>query len=473
MKKSIVLLSFLVAVSIMMSLVRADYCSINLNPSLNLTINETFLSNLQLNHLGNGKYQLIYVDNSTNTSYIVDLSLTCNKSKTFWLLYPSIYLETQPNSTVWFNFTIAPVIFTNYTISSWGLFNLSDIDLGYLDNVTNIHIDKVMPAIPSGIYYQTFEISNGLQTQYITFTINNTLTLNPIIMKFTYPTRVSYGKWYNVSLLASNLKTAKVVVNDREFSLTNTSEYYWEGKFYVTNSTNRIKLVVVNDFGNLEKEYEITVEPLQFSISNLILPAVPVNQTSKIELVDFGVDLPIQINFNISPIAIGNATNYTLFYDYYITDENGIINPTQAKSLYLLINPKKAERGIISITISSPYFDSKNFTVEFLGSQQYYPNEMNITYYNKPTYCKLVGSDLLNSKYICQFEIPYNINPNELQSKEWEMLKEAYESKIEIMNKELNSLKTQRLIAIIGTIIAVVVLVIWYFKDKIMIMGWI
>jgi hypothetical protein len=127
---------------------------------------------------------------------------------------------------------------------------------------------------------------------------------------------------------------------------------------------------------------------------------------------------------------------------------------------------------MISITISSPYFDSKNFTVEFLGSQQYYPSEMNITYYNKPTYCKLVGSDLLSSKYVCQFEVPYNINPNELQGKEWEMLKEAYESKIEIMNRELNSLKTQRLIVIIGTIIAVVVLVIWYFKDKIMLMGW-
>jgi hypothetical protein len=458
--------------SIIIRLARADYCDINLNPVLNVSIYNTTIYTFNLNKIGGGLYNYSFVDNSTNQTINLLLKLECNKTKTFWILTPSTYIETKPNSTIWFNFTIAPVVFTNYTISSWGLFDLSNINLGYLDDVTNIRIDKVMPAIPSGIYYQTFEITNGLQTQYITFTINNTLTLNPIIMRFTYPTRISYGKWYNVSLLASNLKTAKVIVNDREFSLTNTSEYYWEGKFYVTNSTNKIKLIVGNEFGNLEKEYEITVEPLQFSVSNLILPAVPINQTSKIQLVDFGVDLPIPISISSAPIAIGNVSNYTPFYDYYITDENGIINPPQAKSLYILINPKKSERGRISITFSSPYFDSKSLMVEFLGSQQYYSSEMNITYYNKPTYCRLIGSDLLNSKYVCQFEFPYNINPSELQSKEWEMLKEAYESKIQIMNRELNSLKTQRLIAVIGTIITVIVLLIWHFKDKIMLMGW-
>jgi hypothetical protein len=380
----------------------------------------------------------------------------------------NLTITTQPNETINFNFIVSPVVFTNYTIKSWGLFDINDITINNLNDVYYYSDNETTPAIPEGVYYQAFEISNGLQTQYVIFTINNSKTLTPIIMKFDYPTEITYGKYYNVSLLASNVNNAVVEVSGMNFALANTSDYYWEGRFFVVNSTNNIKLKIENPYTNLEKIYNITVKDLDFPANNIILPAVAVGQSSSVLLVDFNVDFPIPVNVSATPIL---GENQTQDFEFYIVDETGKANPTQAKQLYVVLNPKKPTKNTLEVNITSPDFLQKTIRVEFLGSQNTYPPEMNITYYNKPAFCKLVGNNLLNSSYECKFYLPYNINPENLQASEINMLKESYEMKINTLNDEINNLSTQRLILIVILIIACICLIIYVLKDKIILLG--
>jgi hypothetical protein len=440
--------------------VKADYCDLNLNPVLyaNFTLNATKLNSTF--------YQFSYFDNSTNQTINYLLKIDCNQTKTFFLIPDQTQITTQPNQTINFNFKIAPVaLYTNYTINSWGLFDINSTTIENLSDVYFYNSTLTFPTIPSGLYYQTFEVSNGLQTQYIIFEINNTLTLNPIIMKFDYPTRIAYGKFYNVSLIAENLNEAIVEIAGRNFTLTNTTQFAWEGKIFVLNSTDKIKLIAKNDYAQTTQQFDILVDELQFPISNIILPAVALNQSSKILLFDFGVDMPIDVNCTAT--IGGNSTSF----DYYITDEDDRINPTQAKKIYLILNPKQAIQYVLFVNISSPYFPSKSIKVEFLGSALSYPSELDINYYDKPTHCKLVGDNLLNSFYVCNFTLPYNTNPENLQSNEIKLLKDGYEMKIDTLDKEINNLTNQRLILIIVIAIAVISFVIYLLKDKIMLFG--
>jgi hypothetical protein len=397
------------------------------------------------------------------------LELNCNLNKTFFIVsQDSLVKNTKANETISFNFLIIPVAQNiNYLVTSWGLFDINETLINNLDYVYNYSISLTMPAIPEGVYQQVFEVSNGLQTQYITYEINNTQTLTPIIMKFTYPEKVTYGRYYNVSLLAKNVNSASIEVSGLNFALVNVSEYYWEGRFYVTNSTNNITLKVENPFSNLEQTYNLTVEDLDFSIANIILPAVAVNQSSNILLVDFGVDIPIPVSVDAYPVL---GVNETQTFDFYITDEAGRTSPTTAKKLYLILSPKQPVKSTLGINITSPYFSQKVINVEFLGSQITYSPEVTFTYYDKQTHCKLIGDNLLNSSYRCEFSLPYNINPNNLQSTELEMLKMAYETKIDYLNKSIGNLEFQRLIILVILIIIIIGLVVYFLKDKIMLL---
>jgi hypothetical protein len=461
------LLIFLSILSLL-PLAKADYCDLNLHPQLVYAINDTTFGSFNLTKISPTQYQVSYFDNSTNTTHDFILNLECNQTKTFFIINNQTYLETRPNQTINFDFIIAPIVFTNYTIHSFGLFDIVPIST-YLDDLFYYNLTQTFPVIPSGIYYQTFEVSNGLQTQYIIYTINNTLTLNPIILKFDYSPEMTYAKFYDVSLLAENLNKARVEIANQTFELTNSTKYYWEGKIYVLNQTSKIKVVAENDYGSVSEEYDVVIEDLSFPVNNIVLPAVAINQSSKVLLIDFGVDLPINLNVASTPILTANETQT---YDYYIVDENDRMNPTQAKKLFLILNPHQPTRNVLEINISSPFFSQKTIRVEFLGSSVPYPNEVNLTYYNKPTYCKLVGDNLLNSSYECKFYVPYNMNPQSLQSTELEALKTAYETKIEYLNKDIDNLKLQRLGAFVVIAIIVICLAVYYLKDKIILMGW-
>jgi hypothetical protein len=456
---------YLVLIFLSFNISLAGYCDFDLKPKIftptdifNLTkVNETF-------------YKFTYFDNNTNTSFDIFMKVECNKDKTFFVISNNTYIETKPNETVNFSFIISPVEFRNYTIKSWGLFNFSETKI-YLDNIYYYNTSQTFPTVPAGIYYQTFEIQNGLQTQYVTYKINNTLTVSPIIIKFEYPKKITYAKFYNVSLIVDNLNSAYIILNSESFNLSNTTQFSWEGKFYTLNSTNKITLTVENPYQKISKDFDITVEDLQFPLNNIILPAVAINQTSKILLADFGVDMPINISYSVRQEAIesGNQT-LTPTLDYYITDEDGRLNPTQAKKLYLLINPKEAVRYILSVEISSKYFNNKTIRVEFLGSDRQLSPEVNFVYYEKQTKCKLVGDDLLNSKYECTFTLPYNMNPENLQATEIQMLREGYQMKIDTLNKDIKNLTTQRLILLIVITLFILAILLYYIKDKIMLL---
>jgi hypothetical protein len=459
------ILTYLLLIFLSFSVSLASYCDFDLNPKIfmpngnfNFTkVNETY-------------YKFTYFDNITNTSSDILLKVNCNQDKTFFIISNDTYIETKPNETVNFSFIISPVQFRNYTIKSWGLFSISETKV-YLDDIYYYNISQTFPTVPAGVYYQTFEIENGLQTQYVTYKINNTLTVNPIIIKFEYPKRITYAKFYNTSLIADNLNFAYITLNNESFTLSNTTQFSWEGKFYTLNSTNKITLTVENPYQKISKDFDITVEDLQFPINNIILPAVSINQTSKILLADFSVDIPINISYSVrqEAIEVGNEI-ITPQLDYYISDEDGRLNPTQAKKLYLLINPKEAVRYILSVEISSKYFSNKTIRVEFLGSDRQLSPEVNFVYYEKQTKCKLVGDDLLNSKYECTFTLPYNMNPENLQSTEIQMLREGYQMKIDTLNKEIKNLTTQKLILLILIALIVIAMLIYYMKDKIMLL---
>jgi hypothetical protein len=398
------------------------------------------------------------------------MRVECDQDKTFFIISNNTYIETKPNETVNFSFIISPVQFRNYTIKSWGLFNISETKV-YLDDIYYYNTSQTFPTVPAGIYYQTFEIENGLQTQYVTYKINNTLTVNPIIIKFEYPKRITYAKFYNVSLIADNLDSAYITIENESFKLSNTTQFSWDGKFYTLNSTNKITLTIENSYQKISRDFDITVEDLQFPINNIILPAVAINQSSKILLVDFDVDVPINMSYSVRQEAIesGNQT-FMPALDYYITDEDGRLNPTQAKKIYLLVNPKEAVRYILSIDISSRHFSNKTIRVEFLGSERTFSPEVNFIYYEKETRCKIIGDNLLDSKYECTFTLPYNMNPENLQATEIQMLREGYQMKIDTLNKEIKNLITQRLILLILIALFILAILIYYIKDKIMLL---
>jgi len=458
-------LTYLLLIFLLFNIASAGYCDFDLKPKL-FTLTDAY----NLTKVNETYYKFTYFDNNTNTSSDIFMKVECDQDKTFFVITNNTYIETKPNETVNFSFIISPVQFRNYTIKSWGLFNISEIKF-YLDNIYYYNTSQVFPAVSAGVYYQTFEIENGLQTRYVIYKINNTLTVNPIIIKFEYPKRITYAKFYNVSLIADNLDLAYITIGNESFKLSNTTQFSWEGKFYTLNSTNKITLTVENPYQKISKDFDITVEDLQFPLSNIILPAAAINQSSKILLADFGVDMPINISYSVKQEAIesGNQT-FIPVLDYYIADEDGRLNPTQAKKLYLLVNPKEAVRYVLSIDISSEHFSNKTVKVEFLGSERTFSPEVNFIYYEKETRCKIVGDNLLDSKYECTFTLPYNMNPENLQATEIQMLREGYEMKIDTLNKDIKNLTTQRLILLIVIALIIIAMLVYYVKDKIMLL---
>ena len=112
----------LIPVFLSLNLALSSYCDLDLNPLIdfnNVTLNMTRLNETH--------YRYEYFDNTTNTTDIFTMSIDCSQEKTFFIINNNTYPENETHyevelgDNISVNFIVSPVIFTNYTISSWGI----------------------------------------------------------------------------------------------------------------------------------------------------------------------------------------------------------------------------------------------------------------------------------------------------------------------------------------------------------------
>lgn len=438
------------------------YCSIPFSLDGQFFQNNTLISSFNLTNQSN-QYVAFFNNTYNNDTFSnkIIINLNCDKQKTFFIINQSqAIIDVKSNSTVNLNFWISPVIFGNYSIRGWGIFNHSQGI--YLDKPYLFNKSYEFPILPYGKYSQVFEITNGYETQYVSYQFNNTYAPEPTIFKVEYPSKITYGKNYKVSVYGDNIDRIELGVGKNVWNVYNTSEYYFEGKIFTLEEVNQLNLKAINNYKTINKTYQISIEPLNVSIQNIIIPAIPLNQSTRILIYDFQTDYQIPINVSSRAII---PENQTQDFSYYIVNEDDIINPSSARRLYAIINTQSPIQRAIEVKVSSITFPSQSFNIEFVGSNYFNQPIMNITYYDKPTLCVLKGENFLNSKYSCTFELPINYDVEKLQMNEIALLKEGYEYKINLLEKENSSLKTQRLIVIIG-IILLVIAIIFYLISK-------
>jgi len=368
--------------------------------------------------------------------WFLNLTFLCG-DRTFFIINQSqSYYEVTPNQSVNISFIVSPVVFGSYRVSSWGIFNVTS-------NITQINAPMFFnyslpfPYVTSGLYTQTFQIINGHQVQYLSFAINNTIRPEPRILKFDHPDAMKYGKNYNVSVFGDNFVNASVVVGDKTFNLTNTSVYYFEGSIYAMSPVDHITLELDNDVKSVTTDYSMATSPNAPVARNLILPAVKINESSRFLLVDFGVDYPVPLTVNSVAVT---QYNQTADFAYYIANEDGQINPAQARVLYIYLTPQTASLNRITGNFTSALVSSSAFSVEFVGSQFTNQPQVNLTYYEKYTQCSLIVKDFLdptNNSYDCHFSLPANIQLDSLQFNELQSMKDRYESTIASQNKQI------------------------------------
>jgi hypothetical protein len=452
----------------------SSYCDLNLNPQLFYYQNSTLINSFNLSKKNLTTYYFNTTNNQTNVTEELYLMLNCNQSKTFFIIKDSETIYVEPNKTIKISFLLSPVVFTNYKILSYGLFDIPETTINNLSDVYNYTINLTFPAIAQGEYYQTFEITNGLQTQYVTYKFINNITPYPIILKFNYPIKPEFYKKFNVSLIALNTKNASVIINNQTFNLNNISENYFEGEAYILNKTNEIKLICYNDYTNISKTYNISPTDITFNYSqSMLFPSLPVNQSTNLLLIDFNVSFPIPISVNTSTFdyQIGNMTNQSYpSFDYFILDEDMRIirNEGYAKKLYVSIIPHQSVRSLLKINIKSPFFQPEGIemTLEWVSSEFTQKNEVNFTYYNKYVSCKIVGNYLDEAKYECKFYLPYNVNPEQLEGTELKILKDGYEQKLSINENKIKELEMQRTGLLILILVFILSIAIYYLKNR-------
>ncbi len=435
------------------SLSYASYCDLDLHPYLNITnisSNETYFSEY-LTFLGNGTYGF----NDNNMS--IYLSLICNQNRSFFII-PSendtriiqVSLDDDVNFTP--NFTISPVKFTNYTIHGWGMFNYiktTHLDSPYLFNKTF----EITPEIPSGTYYQVFEVTNGYETKYVKYVINITNPTLPRIISYDIPNIIYYNKEFNVSILSEN--TDKVIIEGRlddllvkNYTLDKITNSSFKGEMWFDSEINKIVIIAKN--GKYEDKLVIskTLNIPSIEVRNVIIPSIAVNQTSRVMVADFDVDVPLKVEvsgnlFELQP----NQTTSSTDASFYFADENGIVNPQKAREIYLYITPSspKIFRVIFNVSILN-FMRDYSGKVEFRGSTFTNPYELNFTYNGHPTKCTLQGDDITTAKYVCNFELDKDVDINNLESNEYKLLKQNYETQISSLEKEVDGLKNQRLV---------------------------
>ena len=455
----------IIPIAFTLPLALASYCSLNFNPKLMYYQNNTLNFTFNFTKLNSTTY--LYTENNTK----IYLKFNCSQSPKTFFLFPltNTSFSVEPNSQIKISFLITPRKFGNYTITSWGVFSIPQkalkLDSPYIYNYT-----IKFPGLATGTYYQTFEISNSYQYAYLTFTFKNKVNPKPKLFVFNCPRAIVLGKAYSVSVYGDKIDDAKISFYNtnnqvRTFSLQNSSKYYYSTTFTLTKPVNKVVLIINNRWASYKRTYPVSTKKLSFPSKTILLPAISTNETAKVILTKFNTSVPIPIS--ISTTKVGNFTNY----DFYITNEVGANNPHVAKILYLYLSPHQPQAGRLLVNISSPVI-SKAFSinVEFQGSSETYPERVNITYYNHLTSCVLKGDNIYNSKYYCYFTLPRQINPQSLQSYEFQALKTSYETKIKTLNDKISTL---HLYVYIFAIVLIIIAIFYiYQKYKIYILTW-
>lgn len=422
-------------------------------------------------------YTINNSNNLTQSQTLAYLSFDCNETKTFFIINASnASITTKPNETVVFSFIVAPRTFSDYVIKSWGIFNISERSIN-ISNPYFYNISAIVPDLERGNFRQVFEIRNGLEAQYLFYEINNTGIIHSRILKAEVPTKLVYGKFFNLSFVVDNtdgmsVELFKDTSKVSEFNLKQESPYLFDGEYIPRDFVNIIKLNVRNNYTTQEIYYNVTTDKPDFTSDNVILPSLMVNYTSFIPLVDFKTDaqIPITVSATTNQINIsGNETNITtsvINADYYFANELGTANPSVAKQLYLYINPKTPERGHLEVTIASPAFDNKTFSVDYLGGTFNNQPVMDINYYNKPTHCVIKPSAGYTTNYTCSFDLPSDYDVKNLQNNELTILKSGYDDKISVRDDKIKE-SNSRFYYLLGfNIIILLAGTVYIFKDK-------
>jgi hypothetical protein len=371
------------------------------------------------------------------------------------------YFEIQPNQTTNISFIIFSSVDSPYIIKSWGVFGNFEDEFNLTKNQYYIYN-----------FSQTFQISNDYQTSYLNFIFNSTNYPKPIIYKVEAEDEMVVGKKYRVGLYGRNIEEAKVNLKFNNtlvssFSLQNKSEEYWEGEISFDRMVDSLEFVAKNEYGEKVFLKNVKVKGIDLNLQNILLPAIKLNSPNLIFLVDFGTELPIQLNYSINKISL-NSSNIT--YDVSLVDENYNVVVDKARKLYLIITPYNTGRGMFYVNLSSPFFNSQNILVDFISTQNFYPPQQNISLYDRIVYCELKGKEILNSTYECKFYVPYNYDIGRLKDVEYEFLRQSYETKINNLNEKLNSTTIQRNVLLIGIFILALAFLIYKYRERLIIL---
>lgn len=434
----------------------AVYCDLELTPMLTATqiiydytmnaTNASVIDNITyttlyhnitaFNRLPSGQYYVNYSTNNTNnlinsttTAY---LSFICNGTKNFFIINSSNYtVDTKPNKTVNFNFIISPVVFGKYVINSWGLHAVTETKID-LSEPYQYNISYTTPDIERGTYRQVFEITNGKESQYIMYHINNTGLIRPKILKPEIPAKLTYGRAYNVSFVVDNVdsmfvETYRDNTKVDTYNLTRKSDYLFEGSSMPLELLDTLKVGVVNNYTTQFISYNISTAKIDYAQTDVIMPSLLVNYTSFLEIIDFKTDVPISLKIESEIVPLNSSDNTTkkADVDYYFSNEIGTSNPASAKKLMIYINPKNRERGQIAVNISSPAFEKKSFNIYFLGGLFNNQQVMDIDYYGKKTHCAIKQANGLQFDYDCTFTLPSDYDIKNLQNNEITMIKDG------------------------------------------------
>lgn len=434
----------------------ATYCDFELNPQIsatqiiynytmnasnssvidNTTYTTMILNIAQFNRLSNGQYIANYsfnnTNNLTNSTTNAYISFICNETKNFFIINASNYaLNVKPNETINFNFIISPVKFGSYIINSWGLFAIPETSanisnpLYYTRNVT-------VPDIERGTYRQVFQITNGKESQYLFYQINNTGLIRPKILKPEIPAKLTYGIAYNISFVVDNVdsmfvETYRDNTKVDTYNLIRKSDYLFEGSSVPLELLDTLKVGVVNNYTTQFISYNISTAKIDYTQNDVIMPSLLVNYTSFLEIIDFKTDVPISLKIESEIVPLNSSDNTTkkADVDYYFSNEIGTSNPASAKKLMIYINPKNRERGQIAVNISSPAFEKKSFNIYFLGGTFNNQQVMDIDYYSKKTHCVIKQSAGMQFDYDCTFTLPSDYDVKNLQNNEISLIKDG------------------------------------------------
>lgn len=441
----------------------ADYCDLEFAPELtqngttfNCTIDgDSYLCNTT-------------VGNVTSEA-IIDLQ--CDQDKTFFVIANETDKVAEPESNITFNFIVSPVIFDDYVISSWGLFNISQktmfLDDPYYFNQTY----TVEKEIDKGEYTQTFEVTNGRQVYYLIYNIEVNKTLKPKILKVDLPEEVYVYKEFEIGVLVDNVDNVTVFLGeDLDFILENQTENYYVGNVYTDDLSNEVVIEAYKGEFEDDGVFDLVTFKHGVTIDNMIFPAIQMEKTNPIKLAEFDVDHPVDLKIKHSKGQIDNSTS--LNYTYYFANDEGqvIKNEGTGKELWLYLNPQSARESKLDVEVESNAFSPVKFHVIFVGSNETNPREVDISYHNKPTHCTAKGTSLVDMMYECTFVVPYTYNVEKLETEELKLLEEGYREGLEFRDEEIKKLKTQRAIIIIGMILVLIIAFLVINRERVMIL---